>query len=246
MRARYIVRLDDACPTMRRDTWDRLEEVLDELGISPIVGVIPDNRDQTLWLSPPDPRFWERVRRWQDKRWSIALHGLHHEYHAVPEQAEPLLPLHRKTEFVGLSLEEQRRKIARAYALFGAEQVQPRLFMAPSHSFDRATLRALREETEIRVVTDGYALQPYQDGELTWLPQQLWRFRWMPLGTWTVCVHPNTLSLRDVDILVSQLQRFSTRVISVDAALESCKEHRGFADIAFAAVFGAMLRARHA
>jgi predicted deacetylase len=246
MRARYIVRLDDACQTMRHDTWSKLEEALDELGIRPIVGVIPDNQDQGLFLSPSDPHFWDRVRRWQEKGWGVALHGLHHQYHDIPPGAEALLPLHTKSEFVGLSLDEQRRKIARGYSLLRAENIQPRLFMAPSHSFDRDTLRALRDETDIRVITDGYSLRPYRDGDFIWLPQQLWRFRWMPIGIWTVCLHPNTLSGREADMLVSRLRRFSHRVISVDTALGACKASKGPQDVAFAAVFGWMLRARYA
>jgi predicted deacetylase len=246
MTARYIVRLDDACPTMRRDAWSQLEEALDELRIRPIVGVIPDNQDKGLFLSPPDPRFWDRVRSWQEKGWSIALHGLHHQYHAIPAAAEALLPLHTKSEFVGLSLDEQRRKVARGYALLRAEDIRPRLFMAPSHSFDRDTLRALRDETDIRIITDGYALRPYRDGDFIWLPQQLWRFRWMPVGIWTVCLHPNSLGEHELDTVVARLRRLSRRVISVDAALEACKGSKGLVDFACAALVGWMLRVRHA
>jgi predicted deacetylase len=244
MTAHYIVRLDDACPTMRREIWDPLEQILDQLNILPIVGVIPENRDPSVMCSLEDPDFWGRVRRWERKGWTIAMHGLHHEFHAIPPSSTALLPLHSKSEFVGLTLDEQKERIARAYSRFVAEGIRPKLFMAPSHTFDINTLGALREETDIRIITDGYALGPYRDGEFIWIPQQLWRFRWMPLGIWSVCLHPNTITEDAFDSLVLQLRRFERRVIAVDTALESCRGPKGVADSAFAIGYSWALRLR--
>ena len=63
MGTRFLVRLDDACPTQRSEMWNALEETFDHLGIRPIVGVIPDNRDPALLCSADDGKFWDRVRR---------------------------------------------------------------------------------------------------------------------------------------------------------------------------------------
>ena len=45
MVANYIVRMDDACPTMNSERWDRVERILDNHDIHPVVAVIPDNRE---------------------------------------------------------------------------------------------------------------------------------------------------------------------------------------------------------
>ena len=51
---------------------DAVERIFDERGIKPIVAVIADNQDRDLRLSDPDTEFWDRVRLWQRKGWSIA------------------------------------------------------------------------------------------------------------------------------------------------------------------------------
>ena len=70
MRARYLVRLDDASHHMDRARWGRIERVLDAHAVKPIVAVVPDNQDPKLTVEPSDPSFWERVRRWATKGWS--------------------------------------------------------------------------------------------------------------------------------------------------------------------------------
>ena len=48
MKPTYILRLDDACPTFDRSQWFRIEKILDQLKLVPIVAVVPDNQDPTL------------------------------------------------------------------------------------------------------------------------------------------------------------------------------------------------------
>ena len=45
---RYIIRLDDASEIMNVSTWERIEELLDDYNIKPIVGIIPNNKDTLL------------------------------------------------------------------------------------------------------------------------------------------------------------------------------------------------------
>ena len=33
---KYIIRLDDACPNMKKDNWERVEKLLDKYNIKPI------------------------------------------------------------------------------------------------------------------------------------------------------------------------------------------------------------------
>src|SRR4051812_16826768 len=127
--AQYIVRLDDACSTLRLENWERIEAVLDRLGIRPIVGVIPDNQHPSLYCGPALPHFWDKVRSWQSKGWMIAMHG-HQHILKLENRHKGLVPLEDTTEFVGFPLELQREKIRQALRIFQSHDVTPTAWMA--------------------------------------------------------------------------------------------------------------------
>lgn len=244
MTPRYLVRLDDACPTMARPAWDALEAAFDRLGIRPLVAVIPDCRDPSMALMPVEPDFWSRVRRWQAKGWGIALHGLHHSYHPDPPGAGSLVPFKREGEFVGLPLVRQREIIARAWAVFAAEGVTPTLFIAPSHSFDKVTLEALRLETPVRIISDGLSWRMFRRFGFDWIPQQLWHFRALRFGLWTVCLHPNMMDARELDRTLAALERFGPHV-SHAAALPPPRSF-GPGDMLFQSAYGVLMMLKRA
>lgn len=192
MSARYLIRMDDACHTMDRHKWQLMEKTLDELGVKPIVAVVPDNQDPTLMLEPPDGGFWDKVRIWQEKGWTIAMHGYTHLMH--PTESVLLLPYYKRSEFAGLPYEEQAAKIRKSWQLFQAQGVVPKVWIAPAHCFDVLTLKAIHDETSIRVVSDGIAWDVYYDLDFFWIPQQLWRLTERQSGLWTVCLHPNMMT----------------------------------------------------
>ena len=73
------MRLDDASEYMDVEKWQRMEDLLDKYHIKPIVGVIPNNQDPDMvGVYPKDEQFWEKVQRWKEKGWTIALHGYTH------------------------------------------------------------------------------------------------------------------------------------------------------------------------
>jgi hypothetical protein len=199
---------------MDRRRWQRIESVLDSHGVRPIVAVTPDNRDPKLSIDAPDPGFWERVRSWAGKGWTVGMHGHTHVMHAL--QHPPLLPFYRRSEFAGLPLEEQAAKIGASWKLFVANGIEPQLWVAPAHSFDLLTLEALRRETPIRVVSDGIAWDTYQEHAVSWIPQQLWSLAERPSGLWTVCLHPNRMDDAAVAALDKSLRSsFGRRVTCV-------------------------------
>ena len=136
----YLIRLDDASDHMNTERWERMEQILDENGVKPLVGVIPLNRDPMLLEFPEDPFFWEKAKAWQDKGWRIALHGYEHVYSTAEGGINPV---HNKSEFAGHTLEEQRRKIREGLSVLQVKGLTPDVFFAPSHTFDKNTLRAL-------------------------------------------------------------------------------------------------------
>jgi predicted deacetylase len=218
MAAQYLIRMDDACHTMDRHKWQMLEEIFHPLGIKPLVAVVPENDDPDLRCAEPDPAFWSTVRRWQAKGWTIAMHGYSHVMHE--SKRKPILPFYNRTEFVGLDYESQIARIRLSWRVFASQQVEPKVWIAPAHSFDRWTLEAIKAETPIRIVSDGIACDQHFDGEFYWIPQQLWSFRERRGGLWTVCLHPNTMTIEQIEELRKNIEgRFAKRIIALDTVV---------------------------
>ncbi len=194
----YLIRLDDASDHMDTAKWTRIEQLLDEYGIRPLVGVIPLNRDPKLLKFPEDPGFWQKAREWQAKGWRIALHGYEHLYCS---DCGGMNPVHDRSEFAGLPLEAQRQKIREGMKLLKEKGLEPDVFFAPSHTFDENTLEALRLETDIRIVSDTVANDVYCHKGFTFIPQQSGRVRKLPFRLTTVCLHPNIMQDRDLEAL---------------------------------------------
>lgn len=210
MPARYLLRFDDICESMDWHAWNRIEPILCHARVRPLLAVVPDNRDPSLAVGPPNPDFWPRVREWRAQGWTIGMHGFRHEY---VNRNSGMLGLNLFSEFAGLSYEEQFRKLEASLAVFRHHGVEPDVWIAPGHSFDRDTVNAL-VRVGIRAISDGYALWPYSDAAgVFWLPQQLWRFRRMPAGVWTVCCHVNGWNEMDAAAFGSTLEKFRGRMV---------------------------------
>ena len=191
MSPNYIIRLDDACPTMDREKWLRVEKLLDKYKIKPIVAVIPSNEDPLLMLNTEDSNFWEgTILDWKRKSWDIALHGFNHLY--ITKEAG-LVPKNKDSEFAGVSLMRQEEKIKKGVAIFNKYGIEPKIWVAPSHSFDENTLLALKKHSKIDMISDGVSLSPYRYLGFKWIPQQLSNFQKKRYGVWTFCIHPNTM-----------------------------------------------------
>jgi hypothetical protein len=61
---KYLLRLDDACHTMNRTNWNKVESILDKYKIKPMVGIIPDNKDVSLEYDKYDNDFLEQIITW--------------------------------------------------------------------------------------------------------------------------------------------------------------------------------------
>jgi len=183
-----------------------VEEILVHIDVKPVLAVVPDNQDETLKVSEANTRFWDEVRAWQARGWTIGLHGYQHLY-ATHDSG--LIGIKKLSEFSGLSYADQQLKLRRALDIFEREGIIADVWVAPGHSFDETTLRVLHD-LGVRHVSDGFSLYPYVDSrEMMWIPQQLWRFRRMPLGVWTICLHVNHWTQEDVVRFRSELREFA-------------------------------------
>ena len=126
--------------------------------------------------------------------------------HHVDKQ-KLILPFYNRSEFAGLGLAIQRKKIRKSLAIFKKHGVEPTIWVAPGHSFDKLTLQALFLEAPFRVVSDGIALRPYRYEGFDFVPQQLWNVVEKSYGTWTVCLHPDTMTREQIEELSLSLRR---------------------------------------
>ncbi len=191
---KYLIRLDDACPTMDAQKWSRIEDILNRGGVKPMVGIIPANKNPKQQLNDADSEFWNKVNNWEKKGWTIALHGYDHCF--ISEAGiSGLNPLRKRSEFAGVSLEQQKEKIRKGVAEFRTHGIDPNYFFAPAHTYDENTLQALREESNIRIISDTIATKPYRKGDFIFIPQLGGHCAEMILpGVWTFCLHPSVMT----------------------------------------------------
>lgn len=165
---KIAVRLDDITPDMDWESFLRFKELLDRYQVKPLIGVVPDNQDKNLKGSAkgsPDD-FWTYVRELQKQGWVVAMHGYRHIY---TTGKGGLFPLNNFSEFAGISYEKQRQMLEKGKAYLKEKGIATELFMAPAHSYDQNTLKALRD-TGFRALTDGFGKSPYEYKGLTFYP----------------------------------------------------------------------------
>jgi len=165
---------------------------------------VPQNEDPQLQYSSYDPYFWDKARKWKEKGWHIALHGSTHKYIS---KKKGLVPINSYSEFAGVDIDIQRKKIQTGYSILCSQGLKPTLWCAPAHTFDRNTLNALKEFTDIRIVTDGIAYYPYNKYDFFWLPQQLWAFEYRKRGIWTICLHIDPISIDQINDHLEKIKR---------------------------------------
>ena len=59
-RTECMIRLDDITPDMNMERFHRVKEVLDKYQICPLIGVVPQNRDETLHKTENNAEFWKK------------------------------------------------------------------------------------------------------------------------------------------------------------------------------------------
>jgi predicted deacetylase len=210
--AQYLLRFDDLCPTMRQKHWSMLLPVIEELGIRPILAVVPDNQDIELQLERADPQFWATMRAMEARGATIALHGFRHLCRSA---GKSLVPLHDRSEFAGVAADTQRQWIGAGLTILREEGLNPKVWVAPRHGFDRSTLKAL-SMNGIKLISDGLTRVPFRRGGAVWIPQQLWGPVKKRSGLWTICMHCNTAHTAEVHALIGFMRQNASSFSSVD------------------------------
>jgi predicted deacetylase len=217
--AQYLLRFDDLCPTMDRERWEHFVPLIQEFGIRPILAVVPENTDRELKIARPDPAFWERMRAMETSGATIASHGYRH---VCASRGKSLVPLHRHSEFAGVTEDTQCEWICAGLNILRGRGLNPTMFVAPRHGFDENTLRGL-SANGIGLISDGFARVLCMRGGLIWIPQQLWAPVEKSEGLWTICIHSNTADSAQVDALRRFLEGHASQFTSVERVLREWK-----------------------
>ena len=218
---KFILRLDDAAPTMNKEKWDKIEKILDKYNIKPIVGIIPDNKDLEFNY-PIIENFWQKCLEWQNKGWIIAQHGLNHN-----------LSKTIRTEFVGKSYNEQKSIIMKGYDILKNNGLKPTCFFAPNHTFDDITIKVCNEMNCFKFISDGYAFYPYREKEMMFFPSAFDKPHIIsPFGIFTFVYHPNKMNDLDYIYLEKFIKDHINKFeINIDEILNNfSKRKRNIAD----------------
>lgn len=217
--------MDDITPDMDWEKFYRFKELLDEYGCKPLIGVVPDNRDKKIAVCEKKEDFFSYVRELVSQGWTVAMHGYNHLY---TTEDPGIFPIGHKSEFAGHSLMRQSDMIRKGKAILENNGINTDIFMAPSHSFDKNTLLALRSNG-FHVITDGFGTGPFKSKGFVFYPISLKRSRTIKdvrAGLVTFVYHANTMEDKDFTKLEDLLK--SGRVVSYSEFSRFQAEERTF------------------
>jgi len=189
MWAKYIFRIDDVVPWMNWEIFEKIEKIFDNYWIKPIIWVVPDNKDFTIWNNNYTQGFWDKINQLAKKWWTIAQHWYNHEY--ITKQSW-IIWLNKFSEFAGVSYHEQERKILDWMRILKRyiKNYDIKWFMAPWHSFDKNTCEILKKYN-FEYITDGISRFPFSKYWLKRLPQQIRKPQKKLYWIRTICLHIN-------------------------------------------------------
>lgn len=211
MKSSYLMRLDDACEYRDIDAWRKIEIILDRYNIKPLVGIIPHCEDKELMRYGYDDNFWDLAVKWQNKGWEIALHGFNHVYST---NSGGINPVNQNSEFASVDYETQCEKIRKGIEILSYHKIKANVFFAPSHTFDKNTLKALKTCSDIRIISDCIASAPYYEDEFYFVPQQTGKPRKLPFRVVTICLHPNIMDDKSFKELEDFLEKEHKQFVS--------------------------------
>ncbi len=212
---RYAYRLDDITEDMDWDKFFRMQEIFDRYQICPLIGVVPANKDVKLKPGKVRPDFFTIVRELQEKGWCVAQHGYEHVYET---KESGLLGLKRASEFAGLSFARQEEKIRLGKEILQKNGILSDIFMAPGHTYDDTTLRAL-VENGFRTVTDGYADCVYGYEGLQFIPCKSTDIP--SRGTIdTICLHVNEMQEADFEEVEREIAQKRAWIVDYSELLQ--------------------------
>ena len=213
-----LIRIDDVCENMNWDLMSKLESLFDNHSIKPVLGVIPNNRDEDFLSFPRNDNFWDQVRKWQDKGWEIVQHGDTHIYDRLCSKKSDYFEYGGGSEFFGHPLDVQEKRIKNGLEKFKREKINIRSFFAPNQTYDENTFIALKN-CGISEVIDGYGLMPYTEKNIKFIPQLFEKVVLLPFGIQSTKLHLHIWDENDYKKFENFIKINSKKIITYDQAL---------------------------
>lgn len=215
---KVTIRIDDITPDMNWHNFNQFRDMLTRLKIKPLIGVVPDNKDSGLSIDAPKDDFWKTILALQAEGWMVAMHGVHHCY---TTRMGGEFPLNHYSEFAGVPYEKQLQMLQEGKRILEAQGVETSIFMAPAHTFDGNTLKALKQ-CGFTMVTDGFGDKPYQRKGITFLPiafQTDKAFKDETDGITTWVFHLNSLTEEQLKQIEAKMIQNRDKIINYDCFL---------------------------
>lgn len=193
---KIAIRMDDITPAMDREKFYRFKELLDKHGIKPLIGVVPECKDEKLDISEPIENFWNFVKDLQNSGWVVAMHGFNHVY---TTKEAGIFPIGGKSEFAGVPYYKQDDMLRVGKRILRENGILTYIFMAPSHSFDKNTVKALKKNG-FSCITDGFGRAPYKRSGIVYYPISSRRSKTLSDkrdGITTFVYHTNTMDEKE-------------------------------------------------
>lgn len=223
---KIAIRMDDITPDMDWAKFLRFKELCDLYQVKPLIGVVPENQDSMLHIDEAREDFWEYILQLQKDGWCIAQHGCTHIYST---KKKGCFPLNALSEFAGKSYEEQYATLKQGKQVLEEHGIYTDMFMAPAHSYDKNTLKALKE-LGFTKLTDGFGETPYRWQELVFYPISFKQSSSLKKkkGYTTFVIHTNTMNDRDFERYENLFQAYSDRLISYNEYMKQEPKQRNW------------------
>lgn len=215
---KIAVRMDDITPDMNWENFYFFQNLFKEADITPLLGIVPDNRDPKLSCGETREDFYEVMRGLANEGYSIAMHGCHHIY---TTKSGGIFPLNNYSEFAKVPYDKQKEMLMRGRDSLKKHGIDTDIFMAPAHSYDQNTIRALKEAGFTKI-TDGFGKVPYRYQGITFYPIsfQLSRSLKQKDGATTLVLHANTVTEKDKERYARIFKEYGKNMISYSEYLE--------------------------
>lgn len=215
---KITIRIDDITEDMDWEKFHRFEALLEQYGICPLIGVIPANQDQSLKVGEKKEDYVDWLKEKQKQGWVIAMHGYDHIY---TTKKGGIFPLNHFSEFAGLDLATQVKKLREGVRAMHEMNLRTEIFMAPAHSFDRNTVKALKM-CGFRYITDGFGSGPYERGGMIYLPIAIQKSKEFGKkdGITTFVVHTATMREEDFRSYEKMFEKYQDQFVSYGEMLK--------------------------
>ena len=161
----------------------------------------------------------------QSEGYVVALHGC---YHVYTTNKMGLFPLNDFSEYAGVSYEKQNEMICKGKARLQEWGIETDIFMAPAHTYDKNTLKALIANGFKRM-TDGFGIGPYIRYGLIFYPIAAKRSECFSdkEGYTTLVLHANMMEEKDFQKLEELLKENHEKFIPYSEYLKVDAKKRG-------------------